>query len=987
MSVENVAKDLLEVLEKKKTPSAFDTSATVVRVEDDTLWVHIPGGVEATPVKRTVGASVGDNIQIRVGGGTAWAVGNASAPPTDDTRANVAVGLAETALADAESARNAAIIAQTSADSATASAEIAATAAEQAIEDAATADAKAVEAQTSANNAASAASAAQTSANNAASAANVAQTSANTANSAANSALTQLSTVEDVVGTLNWISQHGTYVVTSDTEVVDGKLYFIRTTEEENSGHILISSDALTVTDNDGALTINAQGNITFSDDGQGNVSVSNLEYEESETHYVYSVVTNPTGNPSALGYYELDSIDEAVSNYVATHLALTDDGLYVISDENGWRVLIKNDGVYIVDNNGDIVAQYKSAVTIGKKDLSYIRLTDKSFQMVDREDNVFFDVSDFRDENGEFSLTERFIGNGTLRVYQLKYSINALLSVGVDGTTLDSSDYTVGSRAITFVTTPQADSEIVIRYKTADSSFKAYTFGFRNLEYIYTYSSDTEVIPGKTYYGMGIDEGGEVVYYDVATGEYVTRTEESHIVYSKITNPTGNPHENIYFERTGFSVDSIGLLSVAEGDHTSARGKASHAEGSSTRANNNYSHAEGLGTQANGLASHAEGQSSKASGESSHSEGNETTASGNYSHAEGRQTIASGFASHAEGASSIGYFSQNYLIAAGDYSHAEGLITQANGDYSHAEGYKTIANGEAQHVFGSHNIEDLNDEYVEIVGNGKYIIDEQTPSASYWTYSNARTLDWDGNEWLAGDLTINGSTSVGTALSNINVTLGNSLVNRVTLTSSDDLDNITTPGIYYVSTEQPANMPANLSYCAIFVWQTNGTSDGACQLLMQGSTLSTEYRRRKYGNPAIWQSWEKRPSKAEIDALIEATNDSDWQTLSLGSAFELYTAGADVKYRKVCGVVEVRGVIKPTSQIAAGGTAVIGTLPTGYRPDTTRYFVCHGSGQNIWLLVINSSGVMSLERYGGDSTVVVPTTAWLPFNATFLAE
>lgn len=67
---------------------AYDTAATVVRVEGGTAWVHIPGGVDETPVKLTVDAKQGDTVQVRVSGGRAFLVGNATAPPTDDTTAN-----------------------------------------------------------------------------------------------------------------------------------------------------------------------------------------------------------------------------------------------------------------------------------------------------------------------------------------------------------------------------------------------------------------------------------------------------------------------------------------------------------------------------------------------------------------------------------------------------------------------------------------------------------------------------------------------------------------------------------------------------------------------------------------------------------------------------------------------------------------------------------------------------------------------------------
>lgn len=173
------------------------------------------------------------------------------------------------------------------------------------------------------------------------------------------------------------------------------------------------------------------------------------------------------------------------------------------------------------------------------------------------------------------------------------------------------------------------------------------------------------------------------------------------------------------------------GAKSIIEGNGTSASGLFSHAEGSGTSASGNYSHAEGDGTSATMDGSHAEGFHSTASGSYSHAEGNGTKASGSYSHTEGNETTASGY-------------------------------------FSHAEGFFSIAKNKSQHVFGEYNIADpsLNNtsargNYVEIVGNGT------TSSAR----SNARTLDWQGNETLAGALTCGGNIiASGT---NINEALG----------------------------------------------------------------------------------------------------------------------------------------------------------------------------------------------------------------------
>ena len=85
---------------------------------------------------------------------------------------------------------------------------------------------------------------------------------------------------------------------------------------------------------------------------------------------------------------------------------------------------------------------------------------------------------------------------------------------------------------------------------------------------------------------------------------------------------------------------------------------------------------------------------------------------------------------------------------ASGSQSHAEGLYTTASGSQSHAEGWGTIAQRRSQHVFGEYNSLDTGNgitrgTYVEIVGKG----------TADNARSNARTLDWDGNESLAGNL------------------------------------------------------------------------------------------------------------------------------------------------------------------------------------------------------------------------------------------
>lgn len=173
----------------------------------------------------------------------------------------------------------------------------------------------------------------------------------------------------------------------------------------------------------------------------------------------------------------------------------------------------------------------------------------------------------------------------------------------------------------------------------------------------------------------------------------------------------------------------TLGEKATAEGDNTTASGINSHAEGSGTKATAAYAHAEGVGTTASNSGAHAEGMN--------------TTASGMYAHAEGWTNTASAQGAHAEGMNTY---------ATNQAAHAEGNSNTASGYYSHAEGYGTTAQRRSQHVFGELNVLDtggsgttVKGTYVEIVGNG----------TANNARSNARTLDWSGNETLAGKLTV----------------------------------------------------------------------------------------------------------------------------------------------------------------------------------------------------------------------------------------
>ena len=201
--------------------------------------------------------------------------------------------------------------------------------------------ANASRAQTAAANAESAA-------ENALASASTAKTAAETAQTAADTALVNLATTEDVVGVLNWITAHGT-MVSQYGEVFDpDKVYFIA--------------------------------------DPTG-------DYVVSGTHY--SVVPSPVAED--IDSYYILNISESVQNYVATHLAVDSEGLWIIPDAGGNKVLIavggaghtyETAGTYIVGKvNGvdTVLAEFTaSGARIGKNDGGNVSIDNNSVDIND---------------------------------------------------------------------------------------------------------------------------------------------------------------------------------------------------------------------------------------------------------------------------------------------------------------------------------------------------------------------------------------------------------------------------------------------------------------------------------------------------------------------------------------------------------------------------------------------------------------------------
>lgn len=82
-------KEIASTMKQSKT-KAYDTVAKVLRVDEKTAYVHIDGGADETPAQMAINCKAGDTVKIRVSGGKAWITGNITAPPTDDSAAEIA---------------------------------------------------------------------------------------------------------------------------------------------------------------------------------------------------------------------------------------------------------------------------------------------------------------------------------------------------------------------------------------------------------------------------------------------------------------------------------------------------------------------------------------------------------------------------------------------------------------------------------------------------------------------------------------------------------------------------------------------------------------------------------------------------------------------------------------------------------------------------------------------------------------------------------
>ena len=330
-----------------------------------------------------------------------------------------------------------------------------------------------------------------------------------------------------------------------------------------------------------------------------------------SSGHYYWRRVKTTYSNntskntPSDNGYYDA-AMTAAVSNAnsakstaddakkVATNYISTDSSGLMVADltnktetpstATGYNTYISSDGLHVRKGLTDLANFLISGEQIGLENESHLNLDYHSFKMIDQDGNTYVYISDLRNKDGYYDITDNFTGDGTTKEFLTSFYVNTsrTVTVTIDGTA--TTDYSVSNAIhLTFNTAPADGAQIVVNYQTSSKYTKAFTLGMRK-------------------------EDSSIGTFSYALGS---------------------------------NVDASGYESYASGYGTTASGRYSYAEGYLTIASGNCSHAQGYASIASGGQAFATGYSNVASGYESYAGGVRCNSIGDVSFTHGRYLYA----------------------------------------------------------------------------------------------------------------------------------------------------------------------------------------------------------------------------------------------------------------------------------------------------------------------------------------------------------
>lgn len=297
---------------------------------------------------------------------------------------------------------------------------------------------------------------------------------------------------------------------------------------------------------------------------------------------------------------------NEQTGEFAGAHITEKPQDEFKQDPENGGaNLVIRATNLGFRDGTKDLATFGADGAQIGQVGETHTVVDYHSLQLINKEGDAYFYVSDLRDKSGKADIYMRVVGDGSTQNFLITPpAIDTTYEVYVDGE-LASPNKSTG--VIYFSTAPSKGSVIEIYYTTEGVLARALTFGTRK--------TNSSLGASSVVMGQECEASG---YLSFATGSYSEAIASEAIAL-------------------GAGAKAIGRYSFAEGFYTQAKGKASHAEGSATIADGDYTHAEGNLTATNGEGAHAEGKFCYALADYAHAQNYNTSAGYPYQTAMGR--------------------------------------------------------------------------------------------------------------------------------------------------------------------------------------------------------------------------------------------------------------------------------------------------------------------------------------------------------------
>lgn len=209
---------------------------------------------------------------------------------------------------------------------------------------------------------------------------------------------------------------------------------------------------------------------------------------------------------------------------------------------------------------------------------------------------------------------------------------------------------------------------------------------------------------------------------------------------------------------------------------------------------------------------------------------------------------------------------------------------------------------------------------------------------------------------------------------------------NMTAIVANTDLNTLTTFGTYYCARNDIAETLTNSPTTNAFRMQVIDIIHQPAKYIRQEVIEYTNGYYCRYSNNggSSWFKWQQYNIVKEVQEWGNAN-------FTYSDGFAAYNTTANNKDEprasKFGRIVNLTGAFKSTAARDSTNTVTIGRVPSGCEP---LYFVClrqQSSGQNTFMLTIDTSGRLQASRYGVATNTIIPNNCWLNIDAMYISK